>query len=361
MTGMLTALLAQTDLPPVAPQPGDFWMPPASSSGAAQTDAVFYFIYWVSVFFFILIVALMVLFVIRYRRRTEGQAATSAVTHNTALEVTWSAIPLVLVVVMFYMGFRGYMDLANPPQGALDIRVLAYKWAWVFTYPNGHSDSELHVPVDTPVRLILESNDVIHSLYIPAFRIKRDAVPGRYNRTWFEAKEPGEFLLLCAEYCGTKHSDMLARVVVHEPGGYEVWLNEASDPFKTKSFAEVGADLVFKKCSSCHSVDGTANIGPSFKDIYEQEHKLEDGSTVIADDNYIRESIFYPQARIVAGYGKEMPSFKGQLKDREITAIIEYIKVLSGYEPPAGSQPATDAAPAGSEQSPENHAEKPAT
>ncbi|MEW6198762.1 MAG: cytochrome c oxidase subunit II [Planctomycetota bacterium] len=326
---MTNLLLGQAELPPVAPGAGTTWLPPQASTAAPHTDAVFYFIFWVSVFFFTLIVALMVYFVLRYRQRKAGQAAVGGVTHHTGLEITWSAVPLVLVVAMFYMGFRGFMDIVNPPRDALDIRVLGQKWVWTFTYPNGHSDNELHVPVDTPVRLILESNDVIHSLYIPAFRIKKDAVPGRYNKAWFEAKKPGEYLLLCAEYCGTKHSDMLARVVVHEPGKYEQWLAEAADPFRTRTLAEVGALLHMKRCGGCHSVDGSANIGPSFKGIYEHEVKLADGTTVTADDNYIRESILYPQAKIVAGYGKEMPSFKGLLKDKEITAIVEYIKELS--------------------------------
>jgi cytochrome c oxidase subunit 2 len=324
-------LLAQvpTPLPPVAPEGGTFWMPPAASTIAPHTDAVFYFIYTVSLFFFTLIVLLMAYFVFRYRRRVEGERGPGRTTHHTALELTWTAVPLVLVVLMFYSGFRGFMNLMNPPAGALDIRVLGQKWLWSFTYPNGHVDTELHVPVDTPVRLTLESNDVIHSFFIPAFRIKRDAVPGRYNRIWFQATRPGEYLALCAEYCGTQHSDMLARVVVHEPGLYEKWLAEAADPFRTRSLAEVGQLLVAKRCGGCHSVDGSANIGPTFKGIYEHSVTLADGSTVVADDNYIRESILEPRAKIVRGYEPVMPTFKGQLKDREITAIIEYIKALS--------------------------------
>lgn len=331
MTGNLNILAQTTTMPTVAPEPGTFWLPPQASSTAPEVDAVFYFILWVSVFFFALICVLMVWFAVRYRRATPGQPAASRVTHNTPLEITWTAIPLVLVVVMFWMAFTAYMNAFKPPANSMDIRVLAYKWAWLFTYPNGHTDNELHVPVDKPVRLILESNDVIHSLYIPAFRIKRDAVPGRYNKVWFEANKPGDYLLLCAEYCGTQHSDMLARVVVHKSGRFEQWLEDASDPFKTRTMAEVGALLVTKRCASCHSSDGTAmpGGGPSFKGIYEHDAKLADGSTVLVDDNYIRESILYPARKIVAGYGNIMPSFKGQLDDREITAIVEYIKSLS--------------------------------
>jgi cytochrome c oxidase subunit 2 len=331
MKGMMN-LLAQvptpTSLPAIAPRSGSFWMPPQASTGAAHTDAVFQFIFWISVFFFILIVGLMLLFVIRYRQRVEGEGPRVHLTHNTPLELTWTAIPLVLVVVMFYMGFRGYMDMMNPPVNALDIHVLGQKWFWSFTYPNGHVDSELHVPIDQPVRLVLSSNDVIHSFYIPAFRIKRDAVPGRYNSIWFEAKQPGEYLALCAEYCGTKHSDMLARLVVHEPGMYEKWLDEASNPFKTRSLSEVGALLVQKRCASCHSVTGAASVGPTLKGLFGHPAATDKG-TVTVDEDYLRESILYPQAKIVQGFQPVMPTFRGQLKDQEILAIIEYIRELS--------------------------------
>jgi cytochrome c oxidase subunit II len=179
------------------------------------------------------------------------------------------------------------------------------------------------------VRLILTSNDVIHSLFIPAFRVKRDAVPGRYNYLWFHATMPGDYLALCSEYCGRGHSDMLARVVVHEAGLYERWLDEASDPFRTHSLTEVGEMLVARRCSGCHSVTGAANTGPTFKGLYGHEAAMADGTTVMVEENYIRESIFEPRAKVVRGFEPVMPTFKGQLKDQEITAIIEYLKKLS--------------------------------
>jgi len=335
------ALLAQAGEPTTTPA-DTFWLPAPSATAAPHVDTAFYFIYWVSVFFFVLVVALMLYFVIRYRRRVEGEPAPGGAHHNTALEITWSAIPLVLVVVMFYMGFRGFMDIVNPPANALDIHVLGQKWTWIFTYPNGHADTELHVPVDTPIRLILTSNDVIHSLYIREFRIKRDAVPGRYNKIWFRATHPGRFWALCTEYCGQQHSTMLAPVVVHEPGGYEKWLAAAADPFQTRSFAEVGAMLHQKRCSGCHSDDGRPHVGPTFKDLFGKTVQFADGTTAVADENYIRESMVNPNAKIVAGYPNVMPTFKGQLKDSEITAIIEYIKELSGA---ATAVPVPDPAP----------------
>lgn len=338
-------------LPKVAPKPGTSWMPIDASTVAGEVDTTFYFIFWISVFFFALICALLVYFLIRYRRREEGERAAGRTTHNTALELVWSGIPLILVIAMFYLGFRGYMDVLNAPANAMDVYVQGYKWGWAFTYPSSPTGQavttdELHVPVGQPVRLILSSSDVIHSFFIPAFRIKRDAVPGRYNKIWFQAKYPGEYLALCAEYCGTSHSDMLARVVVHEPGMFDKWLTEAADPFKggTVPFATVGKLIVSRRCASCHSVDGSANIGPSFKGVYGRRTPIKGGEPIAAaDENYIRESILYPQARIHEGYDPVMPTFKGQLSDKEILAIIEYMKELSGVAPSAG--PADQTAP----------------
>jgi len=327
--GLAGSILGQTTLPTIAPEKGTVWMPPQASSAAAQTDAVFYFIYWISVFFFILITGLLVYFVIRYRRRTAGERAAGTTTQHTALELTWTGIPLLLVAVMFYLGFRGFMDIVNPPPGALNINVVGQKWSWSFTYPNGLTHEELHVPVDTPVKLTLASNDVIHSLFIPAFRLKKDAIPGRYTTLWFKATRPGEYAALCSEFCGTGHSQMVTRVVVHESGMYERWLVEASDPFRTRTLAEVGQSLVLRRCGSCHTATGTAGVGPTFKGLFGHPVKLKDGSTVVADENYVRDSIVYPLKQIVAGYDPVMPTFKGQLKDREITAIIDYLKTLA--------------------------------
>ncbi len=173
------------------PQPS-IWMPPAMSTSAPQVDAVFSFIFWIAFFFFALIVGLMTLFVLRYRRR-EGVAPEPGLSHNLPLELTWSLIPLVLVIIIFYLGFRGFMDLSTPPANSYEVLVTGQKWKWLFTYPNGYVDENLHVPVDVPVKLTMSSEDVIHSLYIPAFRVKHDVVPGRYSKLWFRAIQPGEY------------------------------------------------------------------------------------------------------------------------------------------------------------------------
>jgi len=309
-----------------------FWMPPQVSTVAQGVDWLFNFILWISVFFFALIVGLMILFIVRYRRR-EGHEAQESPSHNTALEITWSVIPIILVVLIFFFGFRGFLDMSTPPANAYEVLVDGQKWKWTFTYPNGYVDENLHVPVDRPVQLVMSSSDVIHSLYVPAFRIKRDVVPGRYAKAWFEATAPGEYDLFCAEYCGTSHSDMIAHVIVHPVGEFETWLDKASNFLETMSPVDAGRKLFqVRGCTQCHSADGSAKIGPTLLGAFEREERTSDGSTIIADENYLRESILEPTAVIVAGYEPVMPTYQGRLKDGEVTAIIEYIKSLSGAE-----------------------------
>lgn len=306
-----------------------FWMPVQGSAEAGQVDSVFYLILWIALFFFALIVGLMILFIFRYRRRP-GHDAEPSPTHNHALELAWTLIPSALVVVIFVFGFRKFLDMSTPPANAYEILVTGQKWKWLFTYPSGYVDENLHVPVDTPIQLVITSEDVIHSLFVPDFRVKKDAVPGRYTKTWFRATLPGEHDLFCAEYCGTSHSDMLAKVVVHAPGEFEKWLADVSDFLDRMPPADAGAKLFGSRgCRQCHSVDGAAGIGPTLKGVFGHAQLLRDGSTVTVDENYVRESILEPQAKIAAGYEPVMPTYKGRLSDREITAIIEYIKSLT--------------------------------
>jgi cytochrome c oxidase subunit 2 len=315
--------------PLLANQPS-FWMPVQASENAAATDTLFHFIFYVSAFFFALIMVLMIWFVVRYRRRAPEEAGTGP-HHNTALEVLWSVVPIGLVVAMFLIGFKDYMRMVGPQNApnAYEIGVLGVKWKWTFTYPNGYVDDALHVPVDTPMQLTLSSDDVIHSLYIPAFRIKQDAVPGRYTKMFFRAIEPGEYQIFCAEYCGTSHSTMLTKVVVHRPGEYEKWLEQASNFLDRMSPAEGGQKLFMQRgCATCHSVDGKAGTGPTLKGVFGHDVILTTGAKVVADENYVRESILNPQAKVVAGFEPVMPTFQGRLKDREITAIIEYLKTV---------------------------------
>jgi cytochrome c oxidase subunit 2 len=321
---------------------GTFWLPPQASVSSQAVDWTFYFVYWLSVFFFVLIVTLMVAFVIMYRRRDEVTDLAQAPKHHTALEVTWTVIPLVLVLFIFYFGFKSFMDYRVSPQNSYEILVTGQKWKWFFTYPNGYVSEDLHVPLDQAVKLTITSSDVTHSLFIPAFRLKMDAVPGRYTDTWFQARQEGNFQVFCAEYCGTSHSDMLAMCVVHPRGDFEKWLQEASNFVDRMPPAEAGERLYnIRGCKQCHSLDGTVGHGPSFEDLYGTERPLQDGSSVVADDNYIRESLMDPNAKIRAGFEAVMPTFQGKLKDKEVTAIIAFIKAQSQYAPATEVQDAT--------------------
>ena len=306
-----------------------FWMPAEGSTIAPAVDRVFSLVLWVSVFFFVLIVVLMVLFVVRYRRREGREEADPAPTHNTPLEITWTAIPILIVIVIFVWAFQVFLNINTPPANAYEIQVTGQKWKWLFTYPNGHVDESLHVPVNTTVRLVLTSEDVIHGFFIPAFRIKHDVLPGRYVKLWFRAVKPGQYQIYCTQYCGTGHSDMWAKVIVHPTGGFEQWLQAASNFLKTMSPAKAG-EMLYKTrgCAECHSVTGEARTGPTWKGLFGSHVPLQGGQTVVADENYIRESILDPQAQIVAGFQPVMPTFQGRLSDPEISAIIAYIKTL---------------------------------
>lgn len=350
-----------------------YWrMPPQASTVAAETDRVFYYIYWCSVFFFVIINGAMFAFMIRYRRRSHNDPV-GRVTHSTPLEITWSIIPSILLVPMFWWGFKGFLDQRTVPAGAMDISVDAKKWSWTFVYPNGQDHEELHVPVNKPVRLVMRSQDVIHSFFIPAFRVKRDVPPGRYSELWFTPTHSGTFPMYCAEYCGTSHSDMRALVVVHPTTPtatevtYETWLETANplanplftdalrdewlaDPTsfidkykdhpdlgvfvrKLKTPEMMGRELYEKKkgCIQCHSVTGEGKEkgwqGPTWKGLYGKTQTLTSGRTVTVDENYLRESMLDPNKEIVAGYPSGvMP--KTRLNDKEIDCLIAYIKTL---------------------------------
>lgn len=309
------------------------WMPDNVSNYGSEVDGLFYFIYWVCVLMFMLILGWMVLFVVRYRKRAGYEANKPAPHHSTTLELTWSIIPTIVVMVIFYFGFKGFLDMATPPSHAYEIQVIAKKWSWSFVYPNGYvSGTELHIPADTPVRLVLQSDDVIHSLFIPAFRIKKDAVPGRYTKTWFTASTPGEYNLFCAEYCGQQHSIMKGLVVVHKAGEFEGWLANAANFLKTDAPAVAGEKLYkSRSCAQCHTSDGSNSTGPTFKDLFGREEMIVGGGKAMVDETYIHESILEPGAKLVAGYQNVMPTFKGQLKDSEITALIYYLKSISKH------------------------------
>ena len=313
----------------LAQQTGQFWMPQRASTVAGEVDWLFNLILIISAFFFALIVVLMLVFAIRYRRRP-GIEQKPAANHSTTLEMTWTLIPVGIVVYLFYAGFTTFMDMRTPPRNAYEIRVVARQWSWLFQYPNGVETSELHVPVARPVLLTMSSLDVIHGLYIPAFRVKQDIVPGRYTQLWFQALEPGEYGLYCSQYCGTSHAAMITHVVVHPPGEFESWLDQTERQSNNLPPAERGARLFARKgCVSCHTVDGTPKIGPTLKGVYGSMVRVVGGPPLEANDDYIRQSLLEPDFRVVEGFESvRMPTFKGQLKDHEIDELIQYLKTL---------------------------------
>jgi cytochrome c oxidase subunit 2 len=317
--------------PPVSPESPHYWMPLDASVTVRSVDWIYYFLYWMSIISTVIIVAAMVYFVIKYKAksRAANEQPQPSPDHSTVLEVTWSILPLFVLVALFVWGFKGFVDLRTPPKGAMEIRVTGQKWKWVFSYPGGMVDDTLHVPVDRPVRLVISSMDVLHSFFIPNFRVKMDAVPGRYTDLWFQATKTGEFPVFCTEYCGTSHSDMLARVVVHPPGGYEKWMEEQQKKLLDMPPVELGKVLFEKQgCNVCHTVDGTPKIGPTWKGLFGKNEAFTDGTSGTADENYLRQSILEPNAKIVQGFPPSMPTYQGKLKDKEIDGIVEYIKSL---------------------------------
>ena len=307
-----------------------YWLPVRASTQAPDVDNLFNFVLWVCVFFSVLILALMVLFVIRFRHRP-GVTRDVSGGHNNTLEITWTVIPTIIVIAIYYWGFKGFLHYVVEPPAAYEITAIGRMWNWSFQYPNGYISPELHVPPHTPVRVVLRSEDVIHSLFVPSFRIKKDVVPGRYNRLWFNATTPGNYDVYCAAYCGTNHSTMLSRAVVHnDMADFKAWLTKNSDWRLTKSPIQAGEMFYNQRgCAQCHSINGTIITGPSWRDMFGSTVPLADGTSVLADENYVRESILEPAAKIHRGFPNVMPSFKGALKDEDIDAIIWFMKSIS--------------------------------
>jgi len=305
-------------------------MPAANSTIAGEVDALFYFILYASIVVFAIVVAVTAYFLVRYRRRGSNEL-TSGVDHNLKLEIFWTVIPTILVFIVFYWGFDTFLKMHVAPKDAIEIKATGQKWFWTFDYPNGANGvNELVVPVNQPVKLLLSSTDVIHSFFVPEFRVKMDALPNRYTIAWFEATKTGDYHIFCTEYCGKGHSEMLGNVKVLDESEYENWLVESKvDIPKGMSLEEAGGKLyISKACNTCHSIDGSVGVAPSFKGIFGKTENLSDGSSLPIDENYLRKSILNPQAQVVAGYAPVMPTYQNVLSDRQIDALIAYIKSL---------------------------------
>ena len=244
----------------------------------------------------------------------------------------WTIIPSILLIVIFVYGFVVYKEMRTPPKDALEINVMGKQWLWQFKYNNGKTTlNELYVPEGRPVKLVMISDDVLHSLFVPAFRVKQDLVGGMYTYLWFTPTKTGTYDLFCTEYCGTGHSAMLGKVIVMNPEEYEKWEKGEKEEKVVAEISpvELGKQLFTQRgCNACHSIDGSPLVGPSFKGVFGRKQTLQDGQEITVDENYTRESLSEPQAKIVKGFQPVMPSFKGMLSDEEISAIIAYLKTL---------------------------------
>jgi cytochrome c oxidase subunit 2 len=315
------------NIPPI--QIDGVWMPMKASTIAAETDFAFWAVYWISVGFFFLVMVPMIYFAFRYKRKREGER-TSPIDHNMKMEVIWTFIPTVLLMWLFALGVKGYANQQVAPDGAYEIKVTAQMFSWSFQYPDGTVSGELAVPKGRPVKLIMSSQDVIHSFFVPEFRVKQDVVPGLYTTVWFEATHTLETALQCTEYCGEKHSGMLTKVMVLEPEKFDQWVQNGGTTEKLPP-VEWGAKLYSSRgCNNCHSIDGTKIQGPTFKGLWAKgTETLADGSSVKIDENYIRQSILEPSTQIVQGYPNVMSSYAGQLRDDDIDAIIAWLKTVN--------------------------------
>lgn len=319
-------------------------LPIVGSDVAYRWDTLYLFLTAVSAFFFVLVIGLMVYFVVKYRAGSGGQ--TKPIRDHHVLEITWTLVPTLLLLVIFAWGYLVYREMIQAPVNSMEVRVIGKQWSWSFQYDDGKVSPDLVVPINEPVKLIMSSDDVLHSMFIPNFRIKQDVVPGMYTTVWFEPTVTGKHEIYCAEYCGAAHSQMLSSVYVLSADEWARWKNgedvlsqnlNTGTPTSAAStgtqaaggsLVDQGAQLYRTKgCVACHSIDGATVIGPSFKGIWGHDVELTDGSKVKVDENYVRESIENPEAKKVKGFETMvMPPFKGQITEPEMNALIAFIK-----------------------------------
>jgi len=314
--------------------------PEQASSMASQVDGLYFLLIAVSAFFTLLIFVMIFVFAVKYRKSVHPKS--EHIEGSLPLELTWTLIPLGICMIFFAWGALIFFQNARPPRGAMEIYVVGKQWMWKIEHETGQREIDaLHVPVNRDIKLIMSSQDVIHSFYIPAFRIKADVLPGRYTSIWFHPTKVGTYHLFCAEYCGTQHSGMIGEVDVMEPAAYQAWLANAGNlPTMAGNGKELFAQL---GCATCHRSD-TQGRGPNLAGIFGKQVQLNDGRVVVADENYIRESILNPQAKVVAGFKSIMPTFQGQVTEESLGALVSYVKSLSQPQQCAESGPPQQAA-----------------
>ena len=310
--------------------------PPSASTISGEMDLLYLFIVAVCAFFTVLVAALIVFFTLKYRRRHPDEVGAD-IHGSLSLELIWTFIPFLLSMVMFAWGASLFFKLASPPANAMEIFVVGKQWMWKVQHPEGVREiNELHIPVGRPIRITLGSEDVLHDYFIPAFRVKMDAVPGKLTTLWFEATKVGTYHIFCAEYCGTKHSGMIGQVIVMSPQDYEAWLaGGRSTGTAVQNGERLFTDLA---CITCHKNDATGR-GPSLLGVFGSQVDLVDGRRVVADENYLRESIMNSQAKVVKGYQGIMPAFQGMVSEENLMQLIAYIKTLKPAAP-ASAPPA---------------------
>jgi cytochrome c oxidase subunit 2 len=305
--------------------PGTPLFPDTASTMAGRVDALYFFLIGLAVFFSLLIAGLIVYYAVRFRRRSPDSVG-ARIAGGLMLELTWSVIPLIIVLVIFVWSASIFFAMARPPDDTLNIYVVGKQWMWKFQHLNGAREiNELHVPTGRPVKLIMTSEDVIHDLFFPAFRVKADVIPGRYTQIWFEATTPGNYHLFCAEYCGTRHSGMIGQVVVMEPSVFQAWLGSGqAEGSLASAGGKLFADLA---CNTCHRPDAQGR-GPVLQGLFGKTVTLQTGESIVVDEAYIRESILTPNERLTAGFQPVMPAYQGQVTEQGLLELIEYVKSL---------------------------------
>jgi cytochrome c oxidase subunit 2 len=303
--------------------------PERASTIATEVDALYFFLVGLSVVMSILIATLVVTFAVKFHRRHPDEVGQQ-VHGGLMLEIAWTVVPFLITLIIFFWGAKVYFVMASPPEETLNIYVVGKQWMWKVQHASGQREiNALHVPVGRPVKLIMTSEDVIHNFSIPAMRVKGDVIPGRFVQIWFEPTKAGTYQIFCAEYCGTEHSGMTGQVVVMEANAYQAWLSGGAGEGSLASTGEkLFADLA---CNTCHLSDSSGH-GPALENVYAHPVKLHDGSVVTADENYLRESILMPAAKVTSGYEPLMPAFQGLVSEEQLLALIEYIKSLSAQQ-----------------------------